>query len=263
MLVSRETVAGKQDRYRIRRWFSTLAIWAALTSNSLVFAQNDTDPNKITSWLPCSVDFLFTPYTSRSNFVVKIVSNDTPVADLTLQLEAEGLRTGVDPDPSSLVSKTNAEGIAEFLGIPRGKYWVRMDGLLPTSAEINVDPNSTPDQVVIQWPLSLVTARSAKGIVVSEKKSKPLEGVRVQLLSVRTNSSLGDIYTDSKGQYEVHAPSDGFFALRFTPRGESNKHKDIGLEIRQDGVSAQLPALKLENTDCGMLLSFVSGSHKH
>jgi hypothetical protein len=261
MRVSHEEVVGDQDRHRIRCWFSTLVIWSVLASNSLVFAQNDADRNNTTKWLPCSVDFLFTSYTSRSDFIVKIVSNNAPVADLTLRLEAEGLHTGAGPAPS-LIRKTNADGTAEFFGIPRGKYWVQMDGLLPTPAEINVDPDSKPEKIVIEWPLSLVTARNVKGIV-SGRKINPLEGVHVQLLDVRTASSLGDTYTDSEGRYEVRAPNDGFFALRFTPRGESDKHEDIGVQVRQDSVNAQVPALQLEDTDCGVLLSFVSSSHKN
>jgi hypothetical protein len=243
-----------------RIWIA--ALWIVLAFNSPLRGQNSRYQER-PKWLLCSIDWIFTSYTARPDFTVKVASAGKPVSNLILLLEAEQSPTGSDPT-ASLARKTNADGVAEFTAIPRGKYWVRPDGLLRGSTEINIDPNSRKsDKITLEWPLTMITVRTVKGTVVSEKKSTPLEGVRVELLDVRNSTLLGDTYSDLDGRYEIDAPTEGSFALRLTPRGESVNHEEIGIEVRKQSANVELPAIRLENTDCGLQLSFLTEPLKH
>jgi hypothetical protein len=259
MCVNKTFVMSNLNQTRI--W--VFALFAALVPNPLACSQSyngqKQTPSKPRKWLTCSIDWIFTSYTAHSDFTVKVVSKQAPVPDLNLVLEAEGTSIDTTTTTPSLIRKTDGDGVAAFSGIPQGKYWIRPDGLLPGSTEIKIDPDSNePDDITLVWPLAAVTVRTVQGRIVSEKRKMPLEGVRVALLDVRTSSLIGDTYTNSQGLYELQAPNDGFFALRLTPRGASDKHEELAIEVRHDTASARLPAIRLDNSDCGLLLSFDS-----
>jgi hypothetical protein len=182
-------------------------------------------------WLIYDMDVLFTPFLTHSEFMVKVASHGTPVADVTAVFEADPFAPmGVSASPVS--RRTNSNAIAEFSAIQPGKYGIRVDELLFESfASVTVDPEATnAEDVKLEWPSISDTVQNVGGTLISAETSVPQASIRVELLDLRTSRVFGATWTDLAGFYEIPFTGEGIYALRFSPFDEFGGHRDLGIE---------------------------------
>lgn len=122
-----------------------------------------------------------------------------------------------------VIRQTDRHGVAHFIAVPAGKYYVHVnEGLMATNLEIEIATNAaSADEVGVEWPGTPLVTRGVRGWLNSWRRltpqnrsqELPLQNARLQLLNLRSGKILLETHTAEDGYYEFPVLPAGLYVL--------------------------------------------------
>ncbi len=196
-----------------------------------------------------------------SKFQVKVNDRGRPVKGLRMVLSTDS-STG-EEHKVVVDSLTDADGIAHFLNLGAGSYWLAADhdGGVGDAVAVNVSPHGPANKTFsISWPSATpVTVRSAAGIVRGpDYYSNPVQApISISLLEGISGREIEKTQSDGKGRFSFTSNvTPGIYFMRINPsslRGWSGEQIEgmIVIEVATDAKESALN-LDLGWSSCGL-----------
>jgi hypothetical protein len=238
-----------------------LGVSSIITAQSRLERHRDQLHRAIDCDADCDIDWATWAAHRSSEFTVRLSFREQPISGVRVTLTSE------DPLPDGsgrhvmTSSNTNYDGVAEFSGIPAGKYIAHVnEGLLAQSQDVEVEMESTSTaQLRLEWPLAPIATRNVRGWLTAWQRMTPqnhshrlpLPDVQVQLFDLRSGKLLESTRTAGDGYYEFPDSGDGLYVIRVSEgQYPSMRGYDEAVEVASNAIREHMPGLVVDQV-CG------------
>jgi hypothetical protein len=166
-----------------------------------------------------------------------------------------GAGVALDPDGSTMVTRTDRNGRFRFTGVGTGEHTIRVTwiGYQPRDTAVTLGPSGLEVEIRLQ-PLAqrldtmkvVASASGILGLVVSRTTGSPLPGASIEAMGTRFRAS-----TSEDGRFAIPDAEEGSYVLALRHRGFRTRlmsvavppDRAVDVEVELDSIASRSEAL--------------------